>query len=66
MAMASTPGEGSVPIRRAVGRRAHLTSITGGVPAGAAAGWVGVSDLVRAIGPRVAASTKRQALSVVA
>lgn len=64
--MASTPGEGHVPIRRAVRGRVRLTSITGGVPSGAAASWAGVGDLVRAIGPRVAATTKRQALSVVA
>ena len=47
---------------------ARLTSITGGGPAGVAAtaGWTGVTDLVRAIGPRVTATTKRKALLVVA
>ncbi|MHB8529167.1 MAG: PTS sugar transporter subunit IIA [Caulobacteraceae bacterium] len=49
--------------------RPRLTSIAGGASGSAVATkWTGVSDLIAAgaIGPRVAAATKRQALSVVA
>ncbi len=68
--MASIPDEGAggaFSRRPATSRlaRTHLTAIIGGA-APPTANWNGVSDLVRAIGPRVAAANKRQALLVVA
>ncbi len=69
MAMASIPGEFArgASAGRPPNKRARLTPIAGGGRSGrSSANWIGVSDLVRAVGPRVAASDKRQALSVVA
>ena len=69
MAMASIPGEAArgAAAGQTSHKRARLTPIAGGALSGhSPANWTGVSDLVRAVGPRVAASDKRQALSVVA